>query len=459
MQLANLLNYSSAILGLGILIFVHELGHFLAAKACGVGVHRFSIGFGPATPLRFKRGVTEYVVAWIPLGGFVKMASKEEQEEMSKLEGAPVDHEFPADQLFENKSLAARALVLSAGVIMNVLTAWVIYGGMAGVYGRSELATTVVERVEASTLPEGAAALVQLEPGRAITAFAGREIATWNNLVDAVLDSPAGAAQVVFADGGPVEVTLAEDPEARRALARSLVPRIPARIGEVVPGEPAARGGLESGDVVVAVDGQEVTTWEALVGVLEGAAGRELSFTVERGGEQKTLAITPKTAEVPDPVTGETKEVGRVGITSDPPTVKIEIGFGEAVVEGWQRTWRSAGMIGGVLRGLVFGQISARELGGPIAIVQMSTQAARQGLDYLLGFWAFLSVNLAILNLLPIPALDGGQLLFLVAEGVRGGKPLPLEWRYRLLNFGVLLLLLLMVFVFGNDIVRLVFGR
>lgn len=458
MQVADLFHYLNAIIGLGILIFVHELGHFLAAKGCGVGVHRFSIGFGPATPLRFKRGVTEYIVAWIPLGGYVKMASKEEQEEMSKLEGAPVDHEFPPEQLFENKSLAARALVLSAGVIMNVLTAWVIYGGMAGVYGRSELATTVVERVEASTLPEGTEALAGLEPGRQITAFAGGEIATWNELINAVLDSPAGAAELGFADGGALALELADDPEARRALARSLVPRIPARIGDVIPGEPAARGGLEPGDVVVAVDGQEIATWEALVGVLEVAAGRELSFVVERGGQRQTLAITPKAAEVPDPETGGKKEVGRVGITSDPPTVKIEIPFGEAVTEGWNRTWRTGGMVIGVLRGLVFGQISARELGGPIAIAQISSQASKRGAEDFLAVLAFLSVNLAVLNLLPIPALDGGQLVFLAAEGLRGGKPLPLEWRYRLLNFGVLLLLLLMVFVFGNDIVRIIFG-
>ena len=143
----------------------------------------------------------------------------------------------------------------------------------------------------------------------------------------------------------------------------------------------------------------------------------------------------------------------------DLPTVEFDVGFVEAIGEGWTRTWRTGMLVVDVVRGLIFGQISAREIGGPIAIAQVSSQALERGLEFFLGMLAYLSINLAILNLLPIPALDGGQLVFLAAEAVRGGKPLPLEWRYRLLNIGVLLLLVLMVFVFGNDIFRIVFGR
>ncbi len=146
-----LLTLASFAFVLGVLIFVHELGHFIAAKAVGIGVPRFSIGFGPATPLRFRRGETEYVIAWIPLGGYVKMASREEQDAMAAVEGGETPEEYPEDQLFENKSLPARILVISAGVAMNILFAWLIYSAVAAV-GWPEDPTTTIGRVVADTL-------------------------------------------------------------------------------------------------------------------------------------------------------------------------------------------------------------------------------------------------------------------------------------------------------------------
>lgn len=447
-----------AILGLGFLIFVHELGHFMAARGVGIGVHRFSIGFGPATPIHFRRGKTEYLVAWIPLGGYVKMASHEEQQEMETLEGGAVEEVFPDDELFENKPLWARILVLSAGVLMNILTAWIIYVGIAAGYGRSELATTTVAEVAAETLPEGASALASLPAGSQITAVGDTTIDTWNTMVRAVLDSPAGPTTLRFANNPAVTVDLGDESE-RRALAGSLVPRMPAKVGEVAPGRAADRAGLESGDRIVAIDGQPTPSWAALVDMLKGAPGQELQLSVERlvDGQIKSLeiAITPETHDVKDPETGETRQEGKIGIGADPDTIRIPLSFGEALNEGTQRTWFTAGQIVGVLKGLFQREVSPRDLGGPIAIVQISGQASRAGLEIFLAFLAFLSVNLAVLNLLPIPALDGGHLIFLFAEGLRGGKPLPLEWRHRLLNIGVLMLLALMVFVFGNDILRI----
>ena len=458
-MLGSLTNLFIAILGLGVLIFVHELGHFIAARLTGVGVHRFSIGFGPATPIRFRRGVTEYVVAWIPLGGYVKMASKEEQQEMERLEGGPVDHEFPPEQLFENKSILARAFVLLAGVIMNVLTAWALYAGIVGIYGRSELATTTLDRVEVAQLPDGAEDLAGVAEGSTLVRVGNHDVATWNDVLEAIVEAPEGPLAFAFAGGDSRTVTLGPGEEPRQALASALVYRVEARIGEVAPGEPAALAGIEAQDLVVAVDGDAIDGWMNLVEVLRASPGKPLAVTVERDSGRQTLTLTPKSVEGTDPQTGESITFGQVGIFQELPTVEFDVGLGEALSEGWSRTWRTGMLVVEVVRGLIFGEISARELGGPIAIAQVSSQALDRGMRYFLGILAYLSVNLAILNLLPIPALDGGQLVFLAAEAVRGGKPLPLEWRYRLLNIGVLLLLALMVFVFGNDIFRIVFGR
>ena len=351
-----LLTIAAFILVLGVLIFVHELGHFMAAKAVGIAVPRFSIGFGPATPLKLKRGETEYLVSWIPLGGYVKMASKEEQEAMAALEGGELEEEYPPERLFESKSLAARILVISAGVIMNALFAWAAYSGLLAGYGRLE--TRVV--------------------------------------------------------------------------------------GEVLAQRPAAAAGMQSGDLFTHVDGEPVATWRELVEILEQSSGRTLHITVQRQGQSVDLAVTP--------------EDGRIGIGQRFGARRGPLPIATAVVEGARETWQGGLQIIGFLEGMIFGRVSARQLGGPLAIGQASGQFARAGLAPLLTFMAFLSINLAILNLLPIPVLDGGHLIFLLLEGLRGGKPLPQNVRLRLTQIGLYVLLGIMAFAMINDFVRIAWG-
>ncbi|MCP3960724.1 MAG: RIP metalloprotease RseP [bacterium] len=364
-----LLSLASFVLVLGVLILVHELGHFMAAKAVGIAVPRFSIGLGPATPLKFKRGETEYQVSWLPIGGYVKMASLEEQEAMAALEGGQVEQEFPPDRLFESKPLAARILVIIAGVIMNVLFAWAAY-------------------------------------------------------------------TLLFAAYGPFA----------------------ARLGEATAGEPAEVAGLQAGDLVTHVDGEPLASWRALVATVQDSGGATLRFTVDRDGGSLDVPVTPVLGETPHPVTGKMRRVQRIGAGPSPEGGRIPLALGAAIAEGGAQTWDHAGLVLAFVKGLVLGQVSLREIGGPVMIGKVSGQAARLGGSALLSLMAFLSVNLAILNLLPIPALDGGHLIFLILEGLRGGKPLSQEVRMRLTQIGIYVLLAIMAFALINDLLRLARG-
>jgi regulator of sigma E protease len=454
-----LLSLAAFIFVLGVLIFVHELGHFLAAKAVGIGVPRFSIGFGPATPLRFRRGETEYVVAWFPLGGYVKMASKEEQEAMSAVEGGPPEEEYPPEMLFESKSLPARVLVISAGVAMNMLFAWFAYTGLAALLGRSEDPTTTIGWVEAERLPASGTALTRVPLGSRVVRVNGDTVASWQQIQRSIFDPTSDRLRFDFA--GDVDPVILAIPgtaaRARASVALALEPGWGPKVGAVVPGYPAAEAGLLRGDQIVAVDGDTVETFHDIRWSVEPHAGDTLHFTLLRDGSLLVVPLVPREQTEPDPLTGDPVQVVRVGIAPYWEPLRTEYGAVGAAVEGWDRTWSNVELVLFTLKGILLRDISTREIGGPILIGQMSGQFARRGFAALIAFMALLSVNLAVLNLLPIPVLDGGHLVFLAIEGVRG-KPLSLSARLRLTQIGMVVLIALMVYVFTNDIVRLVTG-
>ncbi len=417
---------------------------------------RFSIGFGPATPLRFTRGETEYVVAWFPLGGYVKMASREEQEAMAAIEGEGVDEDYPPEKLFENKSLAARMIVISAGVVMNVLFAWVVNAGLDAVAGRVEDATTSIAAVERGQLPNGAQRLADVPHGATVTSINGDAVERWSQIQDAVVNGGPERLRFEFAETDPVIVDIPRsDLEGRVGLADALRPNWSARIAGVREGLPADEAGLEAADLVVRIDGDTVRSWWDLQGRIDGSPEVALTFTVARGQDLVEMTVVPMETVVQDPLTGEVRAVGRIGIDADPPTAVVDYTVPRAIVSGAERTWDQAALVFFTLRGMIFGQISPRELGGPILIGQASGRLARLGGTALLAFMALLSVNLAILNILPIPVLDGGHLVFLTIEGLLG-RPLSLDVRLRLTQVGMLALTMLMVFVFANDILRLI---
>jgi len=454
-----LLSLAAFIFVLGVLIFVHELGHFLAAKAVGIGVPRFSIGFGPATPIRFRRGETEYVVAWFPLGGYVKMASREEQEAMAAVEGGPLEEEYPPDKLFESKSLPARILVISAGVAMNMVFAWLAYTGLAAALGRTEDPTTTIGWVDVERLPASAAALAEVPLGSQILRVNGDSVASWQQIQQRIFDPTSDRLRIDFAGGlDPVILPIpGTEAQSRAAVGLALEPGWGPRVGAVVAGFPAAEAGLQRGDQILAVGGDTVTAFHDVRLGVEPYAGDTVLFTMLRADSVFVVPLVPQERTEPDPLTGDAVQVVRVGIAPYWEPLRTEYGVVGAVVEGWGRTWSNVELVLFTLKGILLRDISTREIGGPILIGQMSGQFARRGLASLIAFMALLSVNLAVLNLLPIPVLDGGHLVFLVIEGVRG-KPLSLNARLRLTQLGMVLLIALMVYVFTNDIVRLVTG-
>lgn len=446
----------ATIIVLGVLIFVHELGHFVAAKAVGVEVQRFSIGLGPRVA-GVTRGETEYVLSAIPLGGYVKMGGMED-EVMEAIEGGGSDEpREPGPRDFDGKPIWARTLVISAGVIMNFLFAFAAYAAAVGIWGFQSPATTVVGDVDRELLPAGAEALAGVEPGRRITAVAGQEVEHWGEIQDLLRNAPAGAVTLDLSDpDARVEVRVSDSEEDRRRLITSLLPWVPAEVGAVNPGSPAESGGLRAGDRILAVDGEPTETWWQFVGLIQVRAGQRTEIRVEREGEELVRAVTPDAAREPDPQTGEMREVGRVGIyhSMDGEYVYQRAGPVEALQTGWRATVGTTAMILDFLRDLVLGDVSPRSVGSIVTIGEASGQAASQGMNAFLQFMALFSVNLAVLNLLPIPILDGGHLLFLVIEAVRG-KALTVEQRLKWSNVGFLIVMGIMVWALSNDVLRL----
>jgi regulator of sigma E protease len=444
----------AGIVVIGVLIFVHELGHFLAAKAVGIAVLRFSFGLGPRTPLGIRIGETDYCISWIPFGGFVKMAGLEEEGAPGSLEGARQEAEVAPERTFDAKPLWARIVVILAGVAMNALFALALYVTIAKAYGVRFDPTVTVGSVDASRLPMGAAALRSLQSGDRIVRVNGDSVSSWDDVLDALLTAPGSRITIEVAGrGSPILADVSRSEAARDSLASAIAPWHEAIVGTVVSGQPAARAGLERGDRIVMAGGHPVPSWEVLVGIIEGSAGKPLPLVVRRGAEELHLTPTPKAQRSRDLVTGETRVVGRIGIgTQSLPSRPL--GWLAATGAGLGETARAGGLILFTLKGLFTGAVSVRDIGGPILVGQMSGEFVQRGLDYFLGFIALFSINLAILNLLPIPVLDGGHIVFLVIEGVRG-RPLSLEQRQRLTQIGFFVLVGIMALALANDFLRL----
>ena len=444
----------ATIIVLGVLIFVHELGHFWAAKAVGIEVQRFSIGLGPRL-FGFKYGETEYVLSVIPLGGYVKMGGMDD-EVMEKIEGGAVEgRRQPSERDFDRKPIWARTLVISAGVIMNMLFAFAAYAFVAAQYGIPDYATTRVGQVVEETLPPGTEQLATVEPGSSVARIGEREIRNWSDLVSGLYEAEPGPVSVVLADGGPaLQIDVPSDEAERRALATSLNPWLDAGVGMTIPGSPAEEAGLQPGDRIVAVAGAPVANWWDLVREIESRPGERVDVTLTRSGRELVRAVTVQGEE--EERNGETVLVGKIGIGPPNPEMTFaEASLGEAVVHGYRETVAVTGLILGFLGDLVTGGISPRSVGSIVTIGEASGQAAQAGFDQFLRFMALFSVNLAILNLLPIPVLDGGHLLFLGIEAVRGGRGLTAEQRLAWSNVGFLIIVGIMLWALGNDFLRL----
>lgn len=447
----------SLIVVLGVLVFVHELGHFLAAKWAGIRVFRFSLGMGaPIKALTFTRGGTEYTVSWLPLGGYVKMASQEELAGDMLEGGRPEGLEVPREETFEAQPVWKRMVVILAGVVMNVLFAWLILSGVFLKNGRAVILTTTIGRVIDSTLAPEAQALASLRAGDRVVSVDGVPVDNWDAMVRA-LQSGTRDSVVIGLEGKPALVLpLHRDDLAQRITASlALLPLLPPVSGDVVAGRPADRAGLRKGDTIVTVEGQAVGQWYDMVGLLEHRAGIATRFEIGRADGRHVLTITPYEETVKSG--GKTRRIGRIGVYPAPLPIRHEpLSLGAAFRAGAGATLETSTFIFRTVRGMLSGRVSTSEVGGPIAIGQAAGESARQGIDSFLGFMALISVNLAVVNLLPIPVLDGGQFLFLLGEAVLR-RPLPLKLRQRLTAVGLFLILMLMALAFSNDI-RRIFG-
>lgn len=442
----------SFIIVIGILILIHELGHFLVARWTGVGVERFSIGFGPVL-LRWRGKETEYCLSAIPMGGYVKMMGEE-----NPLEGGPRT-EYDPSKSFALKPLWARFLIVFAGPGMNFVLAAVIFAGVLAVVGRPVWPAVIGRVVEG-----GPAASAGLEAGDVVTTFAGRRIAYWEDVERALARSGGRALEMrVQRDGADRTVTVTprrvvvRDPifrEPREVWDLGAGPRLTPQISGVSAGSPADRAGFKEGDQVLAVAGEPVFTPEEMMLAIQKRPGDTFQVTVEREGDRVTLRVTAGIV-TEKTLAGAETEVGRIGVGIVTRVVRYEpYGPPVAAWYGVVKTWDTTALIAKGLWKILSRQLDASNIGGPIQIASEAGRQAREGATSLALFTAVISVNLALLNLLPVPMLDGGHLFFFLIEAVRG-RPVSLRKREWAQQVGFVLLILLMVYALYNDLVRI----
>jgi regulator of sigma E protease len=437
---------------IGVLIVIHELGHFVVARLCGVGVERFSIGFGPVL-WRFRGKETEYCLSAIPMGGYVKMVGDDENP-LEGGGGAAVD----PTKAFNGKSLVARFLIVFAGPGMNFVLAAVIFALVYMIVGRPALPAVV-----GWAAPEGAAARVGLAPGDRIRAIDGRPVEHWDEVVRAVREAKDKPIELTVAGPAGAERRLTVTParivekdifgDEREVWDIGALPHVPPIIGDVVAGYPAAQTGLQSGDTVLSVEGRPIITWNDLADAITRRADQATRLEVRRGSETLTVTVTPKAVKDRGP-DGKEAMVGRIGISPAPAAKFVRSNPVVAVWEGVEKTVEITALTAIGLWKIVVGQLDRSNIGGPIQIAQAAGEQARHGLPSLAFFTAVISVNLALLNLLPVPMLDGGHLLFFVCEAILG-RPLSVRKREVAQQVGFVLLLMLMVFAVYNDLVRI----
>ncbi|MDR2883560.1 MAG: RIP metalloprotease RseP [Deferribacteraceae bacterium] len=431
-----------AIVALGVLILVHELGHFLIAKLCGVYVERFSIGFGPQLLTRTKNG-TEYCISAIPLGGYVKLHRMfEEEEAIEGKEGAA----------FFNKSYPKKIFVIAAGVLFNVIFAVVLMSAifMIGYKSYSPLVGSVVSG--------SAAERAGFVAGDRILSVDGESVRSFEEFLYKMNDTVSSLSDIeVVRDGKkftlPIENLkqsytnqLGETVEVADTGVELYIPPV---VGGIAPMSAAEKAGLQVGDRIVSIAGTPMNRWQDISGAVRTHAEEPLLVVAERDGESLELTITP----IANDVSGET--IGVLGVIAGGGDLTLRENPFTAVALGFSRTVEMTGLIYKGMWQLVSGKVSADNLGGPILIVKEAANSAKDGIERYFAFTAFISLNLAVLNILPVPILDGGYIVMYLFEAITRRK-VGARVRETGQRIGFALLGLLMVFAFYNDIVRFI---
>jgi regulator of sigma E protease len=439
------------VVALGVLIVVHEFGHYLVARLCGVKVLRFSVGFGqPLFVRRAGADQTEWAVAAFPLGGYVKM--------LDEREGEVPAHE--RHRAFNRQPVLRRFAIVLAGPVANFLLAifvyWLLF--MHGVPGLKPML---------GTPPVGTpAAQAQVASGETIVSIGDQPVKTWQDvrwaLLERAVDRGSVSLEVQNAKGEiafrklDLSGLTAADLDSEFLNRIGLTRFSPAIISEVRPNTPGARAGLQAGDKIVQADGKPIETWEQLVGIVAPKAGVPVQLMVLRNGETLQLSVTP------DAATDNGRTVGRIGVARDPAVLEqqmVQVSYGPlaAVREAAVRTWDVSALSLRMLGKMLVGEVSLKNLSGPITIADYAGQSAQMGWLPYVSFIALISINLGVLNLLPVPLLDGGHLMYYLVEMVKG-RPVSdraIEIGQRV---GMVILFSLMAFAIYNDIHRLVGG-
>ncbi|AFL74670.1 RIP metalloprotease RseP [Thiocystis violascens] len=449
-----LFTIASFVVALAILIAVHEFGHFWVARRVGVKVLRFSIGFGrPLLRWQSRRDETEYVLAAIPLGGYVKMLDERE-------EAVP---ENQLDRAFNRQPLWKRSAIVVAGPLFNLLFAILAYWAIFIV------GDTGLKPVIGVVAPQSIAAASGFQPGDELLRIGDRPARSWETAVFAfaveAMDGQDLPIRVRDAGGreqdrwlpGEAIAGLAEEPDLLGRLGlEARRPRLPPIIGELVPGEPAQRAGLEVGDRLVAADGIAIDSWQDWVALVRERAGQSIPIEVERGdGSLQEISITPRSTEI------DGREVGRIGAgvlvpddLMDDYRVLVRYGPIEALGQAVDKTLDTSVTMLRVIGRMLIGEASVRNLSGPITIAEVAGQTASSGLLAFVKFLAVVSISLGVLNLLPIPVLDGGHLFYFLIEWIKG-SPVSEQIQLQGQKVGFILLAALMSLAFYVDISRL----
>jgi len=444
-------------LALGVLIVFHELGHYLVARWCGVKVLRFSVGFGKVLfARRLGPDGTEWALAAFPLGGYVKM--------LDEREGEVPEQDLP--RAFNRQGVGKRFAIVAAGPLANLLLAIALYWGLF-VYGSEELRA----RID-TPAPATAAAAAGLLAGDTIVEVEDAPVRSWQELRWAVLQHALDGGRIRLSvvpegSGNRVERAISLQGTSLEAEAgdvldqlglRPVRPHLPAVIGRMISGGPAEQAGMAVGDRVVAIDGDPVADWAGLVERVTASEGRALAVTVERGGQSRVLEMTPAL----ETVSGQS--VARIGVAvAEDPSLRermfatVRYGVGEALAKAVRQTWETSVLSVSVIGRMIIGDVSWKNLSGPVTIADFAGQSAKMGIPHYLKFLALISISLGVLNLLPIPVLDGGHLLYYLVEIVKG-SPVPDRIMEVGQQVGLALLVMLMAFAFYNDINRLISG-
>lgn len=419
---------------LGVMILVHELGHFLAAKGFGVRVLVFSLGFGKRL-LGFKRGDTDYRVSVLPFGGYVKMAGDDPSEVRQGDRGE-----------FLSRPRWQRFVIVVMGPVMNGLLAVVLLTGLYRYHYQKPLYREQAARV-GDVEPDSPAARAGLLPGDLIVRLDGLRDPKWEDVELKVVTTVGEALPLdVVRDGRALNMSLTPQAEGPNRIGDAgWHPYLPGMIDTVEPALPAGVAGLKPGDQIIGIDGRKILFWPSLAQVIRSGKGKEVELTVQRDSKEFRARLTP----VPFESGGE--KIWRIGVTFHREV--RELTWANAISSSLQDNLRNCVATFDVLGKIITRRMSTRSLAGPIGIAQLSGEAYRAGIPELLMLVSFISLQLGIFNLLPIPVLDGGVILLLVIEGAMR-RDLSLEVKERFVQVGIVFLLLLAVFVMYNDIVK-----